>query len=141
MSRVINPERAGKERNRLARSVVGAIRRLGEQAEVNDVTRDLAAYIPLALFAITDTIDSTVEAWEKRGYWVKADRYRMEWIWTENYGTQIGQAVLAEDWGRVVQLAVEIGGKLEKFKGMNPKQGQEYWTGSFAKLLDKLAVR
>lgn len=138
MSRVINPERAGKERNRLARSVIGAIRNLGEQKEVNDKTRDIASYISLALFAITDTIDSTVEAWEKRGYWVKADRYRMEWIWTDAYGEKMGQAVLADDWGRVVQLAVEIGGKLDKYKGMKNKQGQEYWTGSYAKLQDKL---
>jgi len=139
LSRVINPERAGKERNRLARSVVGALRRLGEQVEVNDETRDLAAYIALALYAITDTIDSTVEAWEKRGYWVKADRYRMEWIWTENYGARMQQAVLAEDWGAVVQLAVAIGGKLEKFNGLKPKKGQEYWAGSLSKLRERSA--
>ena len=134
MGRVINPERAGKERNRLARSIVGALRRLGKQEEINDETRDLAAYIALALYAITDTIDPTVEAWEKRGYWVKADRYRMDWIWTEKYASRMQKAVLTEDWGTVVQLAVDIGGKLEKHKGMKPKQGQEYWTGSYSKI-------
>jgi hypothetical protein len=134
LSRVINPESAGKERNRLARSVLGAVRQLGRQEEVNNRTRDLASYIALALEAIHATIDPSVEAWEKRGYWVKADRYRMEWLWAEKYGSQMGQAVLTEDWGRVAHLAAEIAGKLEKFKELKIKQGSEPWQGAWDQL-------
>jgi hypothetical protein len=131
---VIHTERAGKERNRLARSVVNALRQLGRQEQVDEQTRDLAAYIALSLEGIFATIDPTVEAWEKRGYWVKADRYRMEWLWTEKFGQQMGQAVLAEDWGSVALLVAEIAGKMEKFKEMRLKKGSEPWLGAWSRL-------
>ncbi len=38
-----------------------------KQTEITDKTRDLAAFIALALEAIASTIDTSVEAWEKRG--------------------------------------------------------------------------
>ncbi|MGW8251870.1 MAG: hypothetical protein ACWGO1_14610 [Anaerolineales bacterium] len=137
MSRVINPETDGKERNRLARSVLSAVRQLGRQEEVNDQTRDLAAYIALALETIHATIDATVEAWEKRGYWVKADRYRMEWLWAEQYGNKMSQAVLGEDWGSVALLAAEIGGRLNKYKELRVKTGAEPWQGAWDHLKSK----
>ncbi|RJP49310.1 MAG: hypothetical protein C4586_07630, partial [Anaerolineaceae bacterium] len=81
MSRVINPDSVGKERTRLTKSIVLCIRELAKQAEVTSETKDQAAFIALALQAIADGIDVSVVAWEKRDYWVKADKFRMEWMW------------------------------------------------------------
>src|SRR5947207_14918354 len=81
LSRVINPESAGKERPRLTKAIVLAVRELAKQKEVNDEARDLAAFIALALKTIAEGIDVSVVAWEKRDYWVKADKFRMEWMW------------------------------------------------------------
>ncbi len=36
----------------------------------------------LALEEINSNIDKSVEAWEKRGYWVKADKFRLDWEWS-----------------------------------------------------------
>jgi hypothetical protein len=44
-------------------------------------TKDMVAFIILALKEISSGIDQSVAAWEKRGYWVKADKYRLEWQW------------------------------------------------------------
>lgn len=137
MGRVINPERAGKERDRLARTVVGALRQLGQQSEVDERTRDLAAYVALALGDIFATIDTTVEAWEKRGYWVKADRYRMEWMWADRYGKQMVQALLAEDWGAVAGVAAELGSRLRKYEEPKRKRLEEPWEGAWRKLESK----
>jgi hypothetical protein len=49
-----------------------------KQTQSNTVTKDLVAFIVLSLQEINNTIDSSVEAWEKRGYWIKADRFRMD---------------------------------------------------------------
>ncbi len=86
LSRIINPEGSGKERTRLTKEVVLSIRELMKQAEPDAQSRDLAAFIALALIEITKTIEASVIAWEKRGYWVKADRFRMEWAWSEKTG-------------------------------------------------------
>ena len=50
---MINPEGAGKERNRLVKSIVLAMRELMRQSEPDEHSRDLAAYIALALLEIT----------------------------------------------------------------------------------------
>ena len=81
MSRVIHTDGAGKQRTRLSREVVLSIRELMKQTQPDGVSRDQTAFIALALQEIGGAIDISVDAWEKRGYWVKADRFRMEWAW------------------------------------------------------------
>jgi hypothetical protein len=112
LGRLINTEGAGKERNRLSRSVVLALRELMKQTEPDDKSKDLAAFIALALLKINDTVESSVAAWEKKGYWVKADRYRMEWSWAERYGTQMKKAIFTEDWASVAISSAQIAQKL-----------------------------
>ena len=98
MSRVIKTGSAGKDRILLEKGIIVAIRELTKQSGMDATTRDLLAYIALSLKAIGETIDESVAAWEKRGYWIKADHYRMEWIWASNWGEEMKQAILKEDW-------------------------------------------
>jgi len=112
LSRVINPDSAGKERTNLSKAIVLALRELMRQSEANEASRDLAAFISLALEQIYQTVDVSVTAWEKRGYWVKADRFRMEWEWSARLGRNLRQAVLADDWATVALTAAQIGQKL-----------------------------
>jgi len=134
LGRVINPETAAKERTVLTRSAVLAIRELMRQTEANALTRDLAAFIALALEGISATIDLSVEAWEKRGYWVKADRFRMEWLWAENLGRTMRQAVLADDLPGVAATAVQIAAKLNNVKVPQRHGLGTPWTGAYERL-------
>jgi hypothetical protein len=131
---VINPNALGKERERLAKEVVLALRELAQQAATDLQTYELAAFLVLALEAIAETIDPSVQAWEKRGYWVKADRFRMEWMWTGHYAKDLRAALLADDWAQVALLSVKIGGKLNNIKlPARPRLGQP-WVGAWEKL-------
>lgn len=112
MGRVINPDGAGKERSRLVKSVVLSMRELMRQTEPNDYSRDLASYIALALLEVNNTVETSVAAWEKKGYWVKADRFRMDWIWSERMGTQLKQAVLNDDWANIAMVVAHLGEKM-----------------------------
>ncbi len=92
VSRIIQTEGVGKERNRLLKAIVISIRELMKQNVVDSNTRDLAAFISNALLAVHDTVERTVAPWEKRDYWVKADKFRMEWAWTkDSRGADAGQ--------------------------------------------------
>jgi hypothetical protein len=134
LSRIVKPESAGKDRTNLTKGVVLAIRELSRQSQADDSTRDLAAFIALALTAIGETIDESVAAWEKRGYWVKAERFRMEWEWAGRYGRQMRPAVLADDWGQVAALVVQIAGKLNKIEvSANHRMGKP-WEGAYVRL-------
>lgn len=134
MSRVINPESAGKDRTRLVKSIVLAMRELMRQPEPNDHSRDLAAYIALALLQIHGTIEESVGAWEKKGYWVKADRFRMDWIWTESLGKHMRDAVLNEDWATIAMTVVKIGGKLNNVDVPVRHRLGEPWIGAYQHL-------
>jgi hypothetical protein len=112
LSRVIKTETAAKDRTRLTRSVVLALRELMRQTQPDEHSRDLAAYIALALGHIHDTIDVSVAAWEKRGYWVKADRFRMDWEWTRTSSEKIAQAVLEDDWATIAVSSAAVAQKL-----------------------------
>jgi hypothetical protein len=131
MGRVINPESAGKDRTRLVKATVLAMRELMRQTQPDDTSRDLAAYIALALLQIAATIELSVGAWEKKGYWVKADRFRMEWEWTGRVGESMRQAVLADDWASIARIAAQVGGKFISVKlAVNNRLGTP-WIGAY----------
>ena len=134
MSRVINPESAGKERTRLTKAIVLTIRELARQTEPNDKTRDMAAFVALALRAIAEGIDLSVAAWEKRDYWVKADRFRMEWAWAGQMGEKMKKAVLEEDWANVALLSAQIAQKLQKVKVSEKHRMGTPWVGAWEQL-------
>ena len=134
MSPIINPESAGKERTQLTKAIVLAVRELARQTDITNETKDLAAFIALALKTISEGIDVSVAAWEKRGYWVKADRFRMDWLWTGQYADKMKTAILAEDWGTVAMLSAQIAQKFNKILiSPNHRLGKP-WVGSYAQL-------
>jgi hypothetical protein len=134
LSRIIKTESVGKERNRLLKAIVISIRELMKQTEPNKQTRDLAAFIALALEGVAKTIDRTVTPWEKRDYWLKADRFRREWAWTGEFGEKMKAAVLNEDWPSVAGLSAEIGVKLSKIEVSPRHRMGTPWIGAWDKL-------
>lgn len=134
MSRLINPDSAGKDRTRLSKAIVLALRELAKQTEVNQESKDIAAFISLALMTISQGIDSSVAAWEKRGYWVKADRFRMEWMWTRQFAEKLKVAILGDDWGTVAMLSAQIAQKFNKVViAQNHRLGKP-WVGAHRQL-------
>jgi hypothetical protein len=134
LSRVINPDSAGKERTRLAKGIVLAIRELASQSEPGPEARDLAAFIALALSVIAGTIDVSVAAWEKRDYWVKADKFRMEWAWSGQYAEKMKLAVFENDWANIARLAAQTGQKLNKVTVPPGHRLGRPWEGAWAEL-------
>jgi hypothetical protein len=134
LSRVINPESVGKDRTRLVKSIVLAMRELMRQSEPDERTKDLAAFIALALIQISNTIDSSVGPWEKKGYWVKADRFRMEWAWTERLGNQMREAVLNDDWGTIAMVMAQVGGKFNNIEVAPKHRLGTPWEGAWQHL-------
>ena len=134
MSRVINPDSAGKDRARLSKAIVLAVRELAKQTEVTQEAKDIAAFISLALKTISEGIDTSVAAWEKRDYWVKADRFRMEWMWAGQYAEKMKSAVQSDDWGSVAMLSAQIAQKFGKVViAQNHRLGRP-WAGAYRQM-------
>jgi hypothetical protein len=97
----------------------------------------MAAFIALALGQIAAGIDVSVAAWEKRGYWVKADRFRMDWIWAGQNAARMRTAVLADDWAAIARVMAQTAQKLSKVQvSQNHRLGTP-WLGAYAALLEK----
>ena len=139
MSRIINPNSAGKERTKMTRALALAVRELAKtdpsknDGQLNEA-RDLAAFIALALESVAETIEPSVAAWEKRNYWVKADKFRMEWAWAGKLAKEMRTAALAEDWMSVAPIAMQVAMKLQKIKISDKHRMGRPWQGSWQKL-------
>ena len=134
MSRVINPDSVGKERTRLTKSIVLCIRELAKLTKVTPEAKDLASFIALALQSISDGVDVSVAAWEKRDYWVKADKFRMEWMWTSHLAEKMKSAVLTDDWGAIALLMPQIAQRFNKVEVSDNHRLGKPWENAYALL-------
>jgi hypothetical protein len=135
LARIIKTGSAGKDRLLLEKGIVIAIRELAKQTSTDKTTNDLVAFIAISLIAIGDTIDESVVAWEKRGYWVKADKYRMEWSWTTRMGEDLKNAAINDDWGRVAQITAQVAQKMSKVNVSPRNRLGTPWVGSWERLI------
>jgi len=134
LSRVINPDSAGKDRTRLTKAIVLAVRELAKQKEVTEEARDLAAFISLALKTIAEGIDVSVAAWEKRDYWIKADKFRMEWMWSGQYADKMKVAIFTDDWSTIAMLMPQIAQKFSKVMVSENHRLGKPWVGAYLQL-------
>jgi hypothetical protein len=137
LSPIIHTESAGKDRNRLTKATVLAVRELALQTEPGIESLDLASFISLALAIVAQSIDISVAAWEKRGYWVKADKFRMEWLWTDQLSEKMRLAVKAEDWDEIAQTAAQVAGRLKMITIPTKHCLGKPWVGAWKELLGR----
>ncbi len=130
MTRIIKTSTPGKERNHLSKAIVISIREFMRQQEPNKDTRDMIAFILLALKQIAQGIDKSVAAWEKRGYWVKADKYRLEWRWTGEIAGKLQQSFEVEDWDQIAEYLFEIMNNLDSVKVSDRHRMGKPWIGA-----------
>jgi hypothetical protein len=131
MGRVISTTNSSAERTRLSKSIVLAMRELMRQPAPDEVSLDLAAYIILALRVIHASIEPSVTAWEKRGYWVKADKFRLEWEWTEKVAQEMSTALHARNWPMIAGLAIMTGERLRHVKVSEKHRLGAPWKGAW----------
>ena len=137
MSRVIRTGSASTERNRLKKALVLAIRELMKQSEPNETSRDLIAFILLCLVRITETVEESAEAWEKRGYWLKADHFRMEWEWARLLAERIRPNVLTENYNKIIPDLIELSQSLNDVTISDNHRLGTPWLGAWDQLHKK----
>ena len=134
MSRIIQTDSVGNQRTRLTKAIVISIRELMKQTKPNSLTKDLAAFIAIALEEVAKTVEVTVAPWEKRDYWVKADTFRREWGWAGRLGGEMRKAAVLEDWGEVAMVAAQVGTHLQKVEVSPRHRMGTPWVGAWDRL-------
>lgn len=134
MAFISTTETAGKERNKLCKEMVITIRELIKPGIQEEDMKDMAAFIAISLLRIHETIDLSVEAWEKRDYWIKAERFRQEWDWTKSAGLKIKQALINDDLPVLAMATADLAQRLSNIKVSEKHRMGMPWIGAFAKL-------
>ncbi len=135
MSRIIKTSTPGKERNQLSKAIVVTVREFMRQSEPDDNTKDMIAFVILALREIAEGIEKSVAAWEKRDYWVKADKYRMDWMWVTPAEKALNKAFIAEDWAGIASQLLALMGHFNTIKVSDKHRMGKPWVGAYQEYL------
>lgn len=133
MTKIIRTSTPGQEKDRLSKAIVIAIREFMRMQESNDETKDIFAFIILALKEIRSGIDKSVAAWEKRGYWVKADKYRMAWQWTGKSAQKLMTALSTGNERDITEELIQIMGRFNQIKVSDKHRMGKPWLGAYEK--------
>lgn len=136
MSRVINTANPGKERNQLRRTCAEVLRHLMLKRALDDEAKDMAAALVLALEGIAETVEVTVEAWEKRNYFLKADRFRLEWEWAPPAASRLRELIVAGRWERLPAELAQLAPRFADVRILQWTRRAETWRGSYVRLLE-----
>ncbi|MDY6877444.1 MAG: hypothetical protein SWK90_14760 [Chloroflexota bacterium] len=138
MSRIVSTEGPGKVRNQYRRTIAEALRRLSQKSQLDDDAKDLAALIVFSLHGIADTVDQTIDAWEKRDYWMKAERFREQWRWLEPITDELSAIVGGDGAGRWDQLPAVLAQLIPHFADVKIKKMTRkptLWQGAYEKFM------
>ncbi len=135
MGRVINIENPTKVRNRNRRTIAELLRRLSEKPTFDEEAQDMAAAITLALWEIADGVEQTVRAWEKRDYWMKAERFLRDWQWVPEAASNLDDVIRNDAWDLLPELLAELFPRFAdvQLKSMTRKPSE--WRGKYAELV------
>jgi len=134
MSRIINTENPGRLRKSLSVAILYTVRELNRKAQSDDEAQDMLAFVVISLRAIYNSIETTVQAWEKRGYWLKADRFRMEWDWAGFESTKLASALAGERWVEIAEILVRVSVRLKNVQLPAKPRLFKPWLGCRGKL-------
>lgn len=136
---VHNQENPSTTRTKLAKQVVVAFRNIVKQNSMNNDVKDSIAYISFLLKDIQRNVDSTACAWEKRDYWVKADKFRREWQWVDKTLAVIHLICEENQWDEFPSFIMIISNGLQnlKIKLSKKDQSTKNWQGAYNALVSK----
>ena len=137
MSRIIATETPGKTRNQLRRTIAEALRHLSQKSRLDEEVKDLSAIIVYCLQGMADTVDQTTEAWEKRDYYMKAERFREQWRWLEPMADQLSAVIYRERWNELPAVLAELMPYFADIKIKQMTRKPTLWRGAYKRLMSE----
>ena len=137
MSRVINIDNPTKRRNQNRRSIAEFLRRLSQKPTIDDDAKDLAAAIVFSLRDIAAGVEQTALAWEKRDYWMKAERFVRQWEWAAESAANIEDVIRTDAWDLLPELLADLFPRFADIQIKLMTRKPDSWQGAFKQLMDQ----
>lgn len=124
-----------QKRNGLRRAIAEILRRLGSKSALDDESKDMLAFIAVALREIADGVDQSASAWEKRDYYLKADQFRREWEWVGLAADRLRAALREERWNDVLAELAQLAPRFADIKVNQFTKPATLWQGCYARIV------
>jgi hypothetical protein len=135
MSRVVNPDSVGKQRNQLMRTSAELIRRLSQKPAIDDEAKDMAAALVMCFKEIEDGIEEAMLAWEKRNYWNKVEEFRAQWTWVGAAAARLENLIRTEAWDQLPQQLMKLFSHFSDITINRFTREADAWQGAYEKLI------
>ena len=135
MSRVINTNSPGKRRSAHLRTIAEILRRLSQAQDINQESKDMVAMLVYCLRGIESTVEESMVAWEKRGYWKKADEFQQKWWWASLLSKSVEELLRNEDWERLPEVMMKLYSHVSDLKVNRLTRDPGAWKGAYQKLV------
>lgn len=121
----------------MMRTIAEILRRLGQQnGEINDDVRDMTAMIVFCLREIDESIIDTIKAWEKRGYWQKADKFQLEWMWSGQYAVKLEKLIREDNWANFPDTMMKLFPHFTSIEINKMTRNPDTWAGAYERLIE-----
>jgi hypothetical protein len=115
VARIVRTESGATRRNRILNGMGQALRAVAQRSDVTDAeNREVLAFLALSLTELDESVEETARAWEKREYWLKADRFRSEWAWVQAISGRLEGALRVGDWTQARGCGMDLANVLAK---------------------------
>lgn len=135
MGRIVHTNRPSTQRQRLRRTIAEALHRLMRKNKPDEEAKDLVALIVFSLRELSAGVDRSAQAWEKRGYFMKADRFRRDWEWAEAMAKQLEAQLRAGDWPRLSASLGTLSVRFSDIRITRLTRSASLWEGCYRRLL------
>lgn len=136
MARVINTNSPGKRRHAYMRTIAEILRHLSQQREINRQTKDMVAMLVFSLRGVDQTVEESISAWEKRGYWKKADDFQQKWWWSTLMADAIEKLLRDENWDEIPAAMIKLYPHFADIQINRMTRDPADWDGAYSKLID-----
>jgi hypothetical protein len=141
MSRIVHSNGTPAQKRRsLRRSIAEVLRHLSAKPDLDAESKDMLAFIALALHQIVDGVEQSALAWEKRDYYLKADQFRREWEWATSTADRLSAALCAERWNDVLAELAQLAPRFVDVRVVQFTRPASTWQGCYERLKASLTL-
>lgn len=95
----------------------------------------MSAAIVLALQEITAGVEQTVSAWEKRDYWMKAERFLRQWEWAAEVSANMEDVIRNDAWDLLPELLADLFPRFADVQIKMMTRKKDSWQGAYEQLM------
>jgi hypothetical protein len=129
LGKIIHTTNASTQREQSIRMIAFVLPEFSKALRTEEEALDMGAFVFAHLKTITNSVDQTALAWEKRDYWVKADAFRRQWAWVDKPSHVLEECLRRKDVPSLARTLQELSHILPPPKTAQKKMRTTPWSG------------